>query len=628
LNLRILVRRIIQALFRTSKISFLRFSIGLFVVLLCITSVLFIFRKEIISSQLINKLRKKGLDLSYSNLNIDGFDKLKFENLLIKNSGYSGDYLFKSEIVELDINIWKSVFGTISFNDLKIGNSSLHLVDSSNISNYKTYGEGNSTAKNQKKSFTQTFNYYLSFLPKNMVIDNFEFSFKDSIVCQKMKVLHVIKMNDSFDIQFYKLDVQGSISAETKKFKLFISPRNNEAIKWKDLSLTIPKASLEILPFEQDDISFGCILNFKSEEFEFSHPKISDQTIDLQKLKTKLTLLIDGDKFKIDSNSIISLGNLVFNISGAFTNKVNPKYELSIHVPKSNVANLFTTLPKGLFPYSSTIKSVGKWEYNFNVNLDSENLDSTIFESEIWLDSDFKILNWGKTEPQKYLHEFDYQTQFSGGKVYNFRVGHGNPDYVKLENISPLLVKAILTSEDPSYFYHNGFYKSAFREALIENYQKKKIVRGGSTISMQLVKNIYLSHNKTLARKLEEIIIVWLLENKRAISKERMLEIYLNIIEWGPGIFGVGQASWFYFQKNASELSMEESIYLASLIPAPSKSKWSIDDNGKVNPKWTRYFKLANRIRNIDGTLIDTTHVNVLKIHRDAVTNLRKPMSK
>ena len=600
----------------------------MFVVLICITSILFLFRKEIISSNLTNKLSDKGLDLYYSNLDIEGFNKLRFENLVITNPNYSRDYLFISEIVELDINIWKSVFGSISINDLALVNSSLHIVDSSDINNYKTNGKNNSSVKNQIQSITQNLKYYLSLLPENIAINNFEVSYKDSIVRQNIKIIKGKKLNNSFNFQFDKLDVKGLISKENKNFKLHISSRGNKEIQWKDLSLTIPKSSLEVIPFEEKNISFGCILNFNSEEFEFTHPKISDQTIDLQKLKTTLTLLIDDNKFTIDSNSSISLGDLVFNVAGTIINKPNPKYEISIQVPESNIANLFTSLPKGLFPYSSTIKAVGKWKYDFSVNLDSENLDSTIFESTVWIGSDFNILNWGKIEPEKYLNEFDFQTQISGGQVFNFRVGPGNPDFVKFEDISPLLVKAILTSEDPGYYYHNGFYKSAFREALIENYEKKKFVRGGSTISMQLVKNLYLSHNKTLARKLEEIIIVWLLENNRAISKERMLEIYLNIIEWGPGIFGIGQASWFYFHKHASELTIEECIYLASLIPAPSKSKWSIDDNGKINPQWTRYYKLANRIRSADSSLIDITNIPILKIHPDAVTYLRNPMSK
>lgn len=129
---------------------------------------------------------------------------------------------------------------------------------------------------------------------------------------------------------------------------------------------------------------------------------------------------------------------------------------------------------------------------------------------------------------------------------------------------------AVLTSEDPSFFYHRGFIPDAFKESMIENIKAKRFVRGGSTISMQLVKNVFLSREKTISRKLQEMLIVWLIENKGLVSKERMFEIYLNAIEWGHGIYGIKEASQFYFSKLPSQLNLAESIFLASIIPDPN----------------------------------------------------------
>ena len=97
---------------------------------------------------------------------------------------------------------------------------------------------------------------------------------------------------------------------------------------------------------------------------------------------------------------------------------------------------------------------------------------------------------------------------------------------------------------------------------------------------MQLVKNAFLSREKTLSRKLEEILLVYILENNRIVSKERMLEVYFNIIEWGPNVYGIGEASQFYFQKNPSELSLNECLYLARIIPSPKKFMYQINDQG------------------------------------------------
>jgi len=99
---------------------------------------------------------------------------------------------------------------------------------------------------------------------------------------------------------------------------------------------------------------------------------------------------------------------------------------------------------------------------------------------------------------------------------------------------------------------------------------------------MQLVKNVFLNRNKTVARKLEEMLIVWFLENFQLSTKDRMYEVYLNIIEWGPRVYGINEASHFYFSKDASKLSLAESIFLASVIPHPKWFKYSFDENGHL----------------------------------------------
>ena len=139
-------------------------------------------------------------------------------------------------------------------------------------------------------------------------------------------------------------------------------------------------------------------------------------------------------------------------------------------------------------------------------------------------------------------------------------VGTENPDYTPLDQISPYLQKCVLTTEDPSFFRHRGFINEAFKQSIIKNIRTKKFARGASTISMQLVKNVFLTREKTLSRKLEEILLVYILENNRVVSKERMLEVYFNIIEWGPDVYGIGEASRFYFQKTPAELSLNECL--------------------------------------------------------------------
>lgn len=109
---------------------------------------------------------------------------------------------------------------------------------------------------------------------------------------------------------------------------------------------------------------------------------------------------------------------------------------------------------------------------------------------------------------------------------------------------------------------------------------------------MQLVKNVFLTRNKNIARKLEEALIVWLIEGQHLTSKERMYEVYLNIAEWGPLIYGIHEAADFYFDKRPSQLSLEECIFLASIIPKPKHYKSSFTPDGRLRDSQEGYFRL------------------------------------
>jgi monofunctional biosynthetic peptidoglycan transglycosylase len=137
--------------------------------------------------------------------------------------------------------------------------------------------------------------------------------------------------------------------------------------------------------------------------------------------------------------------------------------------------------------------------------------------------------------------------------------------------ISEHLKKAILVSEDASFFSHKGVDVVELKEALKEDWESGSFKRGGSTITMQLAKNLYLNPSKNPLRKLKEIIIAWQLE--QALPKRRIFEIYLNVIEWGRNIYGVEAAARHYFGKSAANLDVLESATLAALIPSPRYSK-------------------------------------------------------
>lgn len=153
---------------------------------------------------------------------------------------------------------------------------------------------------------------------------------------------------------------------------------------------------------------------------------------------------------------------------------------------------------------------------------------------------------------------------FSSDKLFAIQ-----QQWVPISRISKNLINAVIVSEDGMFYEHDGVDWYELEESIIKNLEKGKAVRGGSTISQQLSKNLYLSTSKDPVRKLKELIIT--LRMERTLSKRRILEIYLNVIEWGNGVFGAEAAAKKFFGKSASQLSRDEAAQMASVIPSPRK---------------------------------------------------------
>jgi monofunctional biosynthetic peptidoglycan transglycosylase len=139
--------------------------------------------------------------------------------------------------------------------------------------------------------------------------------------------------------------------------------------------------------------------------------------------------------------------------------------------------------------------------------------------------------------------------------------------WVKLKQISPYVIKAVLISEDDKFWKHDGFDTQGLEDAFEKNLKAGKFTAGGSTVSQQLSKNLYLTPSKNPIRKLKEAIITYRIEH--TLSKRRIIEIYLNVAEWGDGIFGIEAAAKFYFKKSAKNLTAMEAAKLASVLPNP-----------------------------------------------------------
>jgi len=153
------------------------------------------------------------------------------------------------------------------------------------------------------------------------------------------------------------------------------------------------------------------------------------------------------------------------------------------------------------------------------------------------------------------------------GREHSFLLGPKNPAWTPLKEVPVTMKWAVIVAEDANFFEHQGIDIDAMKEALKYDLQHKRLARGASTITQQLAKNIYLSREKSLLRKAREILLATSIERK--LTKGRILELYLNLVELGPLVHGIGHGARYHFAKPASELTPAECATLAAILPGP-----------------------------------------------------------
>jgi monofunctional glycosyltransferase len=162
--------------------------------------------------------------------------------------------------------------------------------------------------------------------------------------------------------------------------------------------------------------------------------------------------------------------------------------------------------------------------------------------------------------------------------------------WVPLSRISPYLRQAVVAAEDASFFTHEGFDWEGIKDAALYNLEAGELKRGGSTITQQLAKNLYLSSERSLLRKARETLITRSLEQH--LTKERILELYLNIAEWGKGVYGAEAAARHHFKKSARNLTSDEAAWLAAILPSPRR----YDPMRKTTALTRRHERILSRI--------------------------------
>jgi monofunctional biosynthetic peptidoglycan transglycosylase len=191
-----------------------------------------------------------------------------------------------------------------------------------------------------------------------------------------------------------------------------------------------------------------------------------------------------------------------------------------------------------------------------------------------------------------------------------------------IADISPNLTHAVLLAEDDTFYQHHGFDYEQIRIALAKNIVSQKYVYGGSTITQQLARTLFLRPRKSLLRKVKEAALTVYLEH--TLSKRRILELYLNVVEWGPGIFGAEAASQHYFGKPAADLTSDEAVALASILPSPRR--WSpFSERAFMARRRTQLAERMQKAGYAPVTFLNGDEAGLLPIDPDAISGEPSP---
>jgi hypothetical protein len=260
------------------------------------------------------------------------------------------------------------------------------------------------------------------------------------------------------------------------------------------------------------------------------------------------------------------LGPLRLEIDGQLSLATPQSFNFTVQAPPVDYRSLLAAIPPGLAPPLEAPRPPGTLSAALRLTGPLTPLVGWTVQASLDLAPMRAAVRAGAPSPL--LSPFVARPDGEGGRT--LELGPGNAAFVPIAELPDHVVRAVTTAEDAGFFGHQGFDFAELLDALSAGAQAGRVVRGGSTISQQLAKNLYLSRDRTLARKAREALVTIGLE--ASLPKARLLELYLNLIEWGPGLHGIGPAARAYFGVDARQLTARQACFLAAIIPSPVRS--------------------------------------------------------
>ena len=606
----------------------------------------FYFRNSILEN-VISKIETKldhdyQCDFSIEKAEFIGLSNLEFQKITLvpKNA----DTLVNIENLKTSVNFWQLFVGDIQLGKLEVTKGFIQLVKNKNGKNFDAFLKNDEEKKSDDKPSYAKLAYRilsqtLNLVPTDMSVKGFEFRMDDmgnkvvfdfkQLALENKKLASLINVKSNDFSQDWSITGFADPRDRKADLKFFNTQNDTILIPYLDKKFNL-KTSFKSIHFNLENLDMSSaelhIQGFASiNDFKVNHAKIAKKDVLIKKARFDYHFLF-GERFiAIDSTSKVQINDIKCTPYLSYTNDDDKIYALKLEIPKMKAQDFITSLPDGLFSHFKGMEAQGNFSYNLNFEYKKSKPNNIIFDSKLKPEG-LKITKYGKADLNKLNSEFVYQAIENGIPQRPIVVGPENPYFTPLAEISPYLQKCVLTSEDPSFFNHRGFINEAFKQSIAKNIRTKKFARGASTISMQLVKNVFLTREKTLSRKLEEILLVYVLENNRISSKERMLEVYFNVIEWGPNVYGIGEAAGFYFQKRPMDLSLNECLFLATIIPKPKGFMSRFDEQHQLKSYAKQQNDFLTRLMLRRNIITPTDTIGLFPVALiGPATNLLKP---
>lgn len=306
--------------------------------------------------------------------------------------------------------------------------------------------------------------------------------------------------------------------------------------------------------------------DFHYRDLTLTHDFLDDRPVELQESRLRLDAVTD---FWLEDISLVdtrlALGDLQpVHVTG-YLSQAKPgwAFELNAGAREVDATELRDTLPETV----ATPALGAKMEGTFDTSLYTT--AHTVFPESLMLEVDFD----GDVDVRQESPNTDVPTLAADGPPTPFlpalkQAQMPLSQWVDLDSIESVIPRVVLSAEDARFYHHPGFDWRGIRNAMVHNLQVGRLERGGSTITQQLAKNLFLTHDRTLTRKFKELWIAWRLEEE--LGKERILELYLNLVEWGPDVRGLHEAASYYFDRPPGEMTIPQVVLLGAILPGPN----------------------------------------------------------